>query len=67
MSIIFQSCQDVFLGRTVLSNKMKCLAQRHNTATLVKFEPCNKESGTLPTELTVLPNFFIVLVRIHEE
>ena len=36
--------------------KMKCLAYGH-TVPLVRFEPANwdQESGTVPTELTLLP------------
>ena len=38
---------------------MKCLAQRYNTVTLVRFEPAT--SGSLPTELTMLPKALLII------
>ena len=50
---------------------MKCLTQGHNTAPPVRFEPaarpCDQESDTLPTELTVLPMKQCVLTLLFAE
>ena len=47
--------------------KMKCIFLGHNTTPLVRFEPATLRSGTIPTELLVLPlmDEIIMLVRYY--